>query len=451
MRSLSRGAVGLSQGDDGTSWGRRGVGSGRGGWRHWRRRRSRTVGGRVGACASSRGWRTPSRGLDLAVVNLADGNTTSRRRHAASRRSFAAHRRSFTGHRRGHSCRGLNLAVGNLADRGATSRRRHAASGRRHAPSGRATSTLSWSGSLGAGVLDLSIRDLLDLSRSLNLAGSLDLTITYLRDGALAGVASMFASGRLYWASRHLRVLVTSSRGVNLTSSGLRGSRTGDSTGRCLNLTIGNLGDSTRSRDTRGWHTWGRHPRSGHTRRLELAVDNLTGRRRATRWVANIAGTLDLYVDSLALGRPFAVIQVVEFARATLVEDLRRAEGQISVLTSGEARGSEGPSLRGTVELELEVVGNVTGTALLVGKNTILEMNSEVTPLKITLRGGSVGSLSNYLELAIVRGTAARRGSRSLRSSRSGGREASEGNSVPLHIEGIEGAESKCVDETSVN
>ena len=403
---------------------------------HRYRSRSGAVSGRVGGFASRRRWRTPSRGLDLAVANLADGNTTSRRRHTTSRGSFAAHgralnshRRSFAGHRWGYCWRSLDLAVGNLANRGATGRRRHAA-GRR------ATSTFSWSGSRGARVLNLSIRDLLDLARSLNLAGSLDLTVTYLRDGTLAGVPSMFASGGLYRTSSCLGLFVASSRAVSLPPNGLGGSRSRGSTGRGLDLTICNLGNSTRS-----WNT----------RSLKLAVDNLTGRGRAARGTGNIAGTLNFDVDSLALRRPVAVIQVVEFAGTTLVEDLRRAESQVPILTRGEARGSEGPSLRGTVELELVVVGNVTGTTLLVRKNTVLETYGEVAPLKVTLRRGSTGPLSNYLELAIVRGTATRRGSRSLRSSRSGGREASEGNSVPLHIEGMEWLELKCAYETSVN
>lgn len=68
--------------------------------------------------------------------------------------------------------------------------------------------------------------------------------------------------------------------------------------------------------------------------------------------------------DSLALLSPVLVVQVVEVARQAAVEGLVGAEGQQVVLANGETAGVDGTSLRRTIELELEVGGNVTGALL---------------------------------------------------------------------------------------
>jgi hypothetical protein len=68
----------------------------------------------------------------------------------------------------------------------------------------------------------------------------------------------------------------------------------------------------------------------------------------------------DVDVDWRTLSRPVAVVQVVEGTREALVEGGRTAKCERAVSADREARGEDSAGLRGTVELELEVGGDVT-------------------------------------------------------------------------------------------
>ena len=67
------------------------------------------------------------------------------------------------------------------------------------------------------------------------------------------------------------------------------------------------------------------------------------------------------------------VVQVVEGAAEALVEDGGAAEGEGGVAADGPAAGVNGTGLRGGVELELSVRGDVAGAADGVREDAILE------------------------------------------------------------------------------
>lgn len=238
----------------------------------------------------------------------------------------------------------------------------------------------------------MAISDLTDrggaASRRGTITGSLDLAIGDLINGATTGGRSSTTSRRGIGTCAPSR---SSSRSLNLVIGDLAnlaplgnldltignlGDRTGvsSSSSRSLNLSVGDLRDGTRGGTTLGSTIGGS---------LDLAVVDLTdssaglgGRLRLDASCraagGRVAIALDPDVDWLTLRGPVAVIQVVELARAALVEDLGGTKGQVAVVASREARGSEGASLRRTVELELVVIGDITSSLLLVGKDTVL-------------------------------------------------------------------------------
>ena len=127
-----------------------------------------------------------------------------------------------------------------------------------------------------------------------------------------------------------------------------------------------------------GTRSWGRGLLAGPVARsLDLTVADLRSLSPGN-WVAPRAD-LDLNGDSLALRGPVAVIEIIELSRATLVEGRGGTEGQDVVLAYRETRGEDGTGLRGTIELELEVGGNVSSSALGVPQNTILQGQSKGT------------------------------------------------------------------------
>jgi hypothetical protein len=235
--------------------------------------------------------------------------------------------------------RHLNLTIGNLRDDAAA----------------------------GDGSLDLSIVDLRDLAS--RVRGSLDLTIGNLAD------------------DRRRSRLVGARRGLNLTvgnlSNGRRsglGRRRAAALGRgsrlvgacrCLDLTVGNLSHRRRSGLV------------GTSRSLDLSVGDLANSRstesraRLARRAAGATRGDDADRDRLALGRPVTVIQVIEVARAALVERGGGSQGQQVVLADGEASGVDGTSLGGAVELELVVGGDVSGAGLGVLEDTVVEGNQQ--------------------------------------------------------------------------
>lgn len=96
----------------------------------------------------------------------------------------------------------------------------------------------------------------------------------------------------------------------------------------------------------------------------DLSITNLAG----------IAATLhNENLDRRALCSPGAVVQVEKVAAGTLVEDGRAAECEGAVSTNGETRREQCASLSGLVELELVVCGNVSGSALRILDNSVLE------------------------------------------------------------------------------
>lgn len=76
-------------------------------------------------------------------------------------------------------------------------------------------------------------------------------------------------------------------------------------------------------------------------------------------------------LDSLALGSPVTIVQVVEVARLALVPNRRPAEGERLVPADGEASGVDGASLGRVVELELVVGRNVSCPALSIGEDAV--------------------------------------------------------------------------------
>ena len=128
-----------------------------------------------------------------------------------------------------------------------------------------------------------------------------------------------------------------------------------DRGGNDLRLTIRENGDDSRRDD-----------RSANN----LAVSNLSDR-------AGASASDDVDVDWAALGRPVAIVQVVERSGEALVENGRAAKSQRAVAANREARGEDCAGLSRSVELELEVGGNVSGTALAVGEDAVGESRNQ--------------------------------------------------------------------------
>ena len=82
-------------------------------------------------------------------------------------------------------------------------------------------------------------------------------------------------------------------------------------------------------------------------------------------------------VDGRAGVGPVAVVQVVEVAAVAAVEDSGAAKSEGVIAADGEAAGVDGTGLRRAVELELEVRGDVAGSALLVGQDTVGKSQGE--------------------------------------------------------------------------
>lgn len=81
----------------------------------------------------------------------------------------------------------------------------------------------------------------------------------------------------------------------------------------------------------------------------------------------------DVDVDLVALVASGLVVEVVEVAAQALEEDSGAAEGKRAVAASRPASSVDSASLGRAVELELVVGGDVAGTVLGVGENTVLE------------------------------------------------------------------------------
>ncbi|PSE10589.1 hypothetical protein C7G95_19175, partial [Acinetobacter nosocomialis] len=97
----------------------------------------------------------------------------------------------------------------------------------------------------------------------------------------------------------------------------------------------------------------------------------------------------------LALLSPVLVVQVVEVARQAAVEGLVAAKSKQVVLADGETAGVDGASLRRSIELELEVGGDVTSAVLRVVDGVVRQRQDE----------HSVGStLSALLDIKIPLG-----------------------------------------------
>jgi hypothetical protein len=85
----------------------------------------------------------------------------------------------------------------------------------------------------------------------------------------------------------------------------------------------------------------------------------------------------DIDQDRLALSGPVAVVQVVEATAQALVEDSRGTESEGAVGADREAISVDGSSLGWSIELELVVGRDVSGTALLVGELAVGEGDDE--------------------------------------------------------------------------
>ena len=291
----------------------------------------------------------------------------------------------------GTTSRGLDLTVGDLSDRLADR---------------------------GRG-LDLAIRDLSDGLSS----GSLDLTVRDLSNG-------LGSRGRsLDLAVGDLSDLDTTSGCLDLTVGDL----SDGSTGRGLDLTIRNLSDSL-----------------GGGGGLELTVADLGGSTAGS----NTTGLEDVDVDGGALVTSGLVIEVVEVATQALVEDGRGADGESAVAADGEARGVDGTSLGGLVELELVVGSNVTSAALIISQDTVGKSDSQdlvLTSLEAALGGG--GDVSNRDAEGTVEASLAALRSGLLRGNGlgdtlgEGGNGTSKGSSDSegLHVDGDEDVDDRVI------
>jgi len=69
-------------------------------------------------------------------------------------------------------------------------------------------------------------------------------------------------------------------------------------------------------------------------------------------------------VDGRTLSRPFSVVKVVEVTAQALVEDVGSTKGKSAVTAGSEAGGEFSTSLGWSIELELEVGGNIPSASL---------------------------------------------------------------------------------------
>lgn len=97
-----------------------------------------------------------------------------------------------------------------------------------------------------------------------------------------------------------------------------------------------------------------------------LSADHLA----IARLVGATAGEND-NLDWGALGGPVAVIQVVEVTRLALVPNSRATKGERAIVARAKACGVDGTGLRGFVELELKVTGNIASTVKSVSQDGV--------------------------------------------------------------------------------
>lgn len=271
------------------------------------------------------------------------------------------------GSARSHSGSGsgsLGLAVGDLAD-GSRSR---------------ADGTWARSGKTG-GSLGLPVRDLADGSRGGSTSRDLRLPVGELADGSRSWAdGSRARSGKNSW-SLGLSVRDLADRGAWSASGSLGLSITdlGDgSTGSSsdLGLSVGNLSSDTDAGSGR------------------LAITLL-----ADGGTAGGATGQDIDENGLALSGPAAIVQVVEATAQALVPDGGATEGEGAIVAHGEARGVDGIALRGLVELELVVGGNVTSAALGILQVAVAQGEDEGS----FVTAGALGRRSQLLLLTEVR------------------------------------------------
>lgn len=97
-----------------------------------------------------------------------------------------------------------------------------------------------------------------------------------------------------------------------------------------------------------------------------LGADNLA--------IASLAGATTGENDNLdggALRGPVAVVQIVEVTRLALVPNGGATEGEGAIAARAEASSVDGTGLRGTVELKLEVGGDIACPLLSVDQDRV--------------------------------------------------------------------------------
>lgn len=97
--------------------------------------------------------------------------------------------------------------------------------------------------------------------------------------------------------------------------------------------------------------------------------------------------------DRLALGSPGTIVQVVKGSTQAFVEDSRGAESERAVRANRETSSVDGSSLGRSIELELVVGRNISGSALSIVELAIGEGESKVASLsasRSTLMGFSI-------------------------------------------------------------
>lgn len=67
------------------------------------------------------------------------------------------------------------------------------------------------------------------------------------------------------------------------------------------------------------------------------------------------------------------VVEVVESSTEALVEDGRATEREGVVSTYREASGVDGAGLRGSIKLELAVIGNISSPVLRIDQDSVLK------------------------------------------------------------------------------
>lgn len=91
---------------------------------------------------------------------------------------------------------------------------------------------------------------------------------------------------------------------------------------------------------------------------------------------------------------PAAIIQVVEGARETLIEDRGATQRKGAIAANGEAAGVDGSCLSRAIKLELVVGSDISSTALGIGEDPIGEADGQGTIASTGTLGG-VSDLSN--------------------------------------------------------